>query len=529
MPFSINGQARPGKQLLKTGSSMQNLTRRDFLYASGISTAMLMTERWASGLAAPKPSDKLTVGCIGVGSQGLRVTLDLLRMPEVQVVAVCDVNRESSDYLDWGPDELRDKVRLLLQQPAWGRSLAGPTAGREVAQSIVNTFYANNRGKSNYHGCASYEDFRELLAKEKDLDAVVVSTPDHWHALIAIAAMRAGKHVYSQKPMAHTVWEARQMAKVAKETGCATQVSIFNSQTAESRRVIDMVRSGVLGLVHRVDIWTTRASAFWKQGLKTPTTADPVPAGLNWDMWLGPAPFRPYNHAYLPFVWRAWYDYGCGAIGDMGEYGFDTIVRALELGPADQVYASSTELFPDCYPVASTLHYRFPARGGKPAVELHWYDGGIKPERPAELSPDAEMSVGGEGVLYSGERGRLLTGYMAQTPRMLAPNGDLTAPLPAMTAANEPFAASRPELGPSATSAETAHYLEWIGACHGGPPASANYAFEEPIVETLMLGNVAIRTQELLQWDAAGFRLTRGSERASSLLRPQYRAPWLAS
>jgi hypothetical protein len=236
MPFSINGQARPGKQLLKTGSSMQNLTRRDFLYASGISTAMLMTERWARGLAAPKPSDKLTVGCIGVGSQGLRVTLDLLRMPEVQVVAVCDVNRQSSDYLDWGPDELRDKVRLLLQQPAWGRSLAGPTAGREVAQSIVNTFYANNRGKSNYHGCASYEDFRELLAKEKDLDAVVVSTPDHWHALIAIAAMRAGKHVYSQKPMAHTVWEARQMAKVAKETGCATQVSIFNSRHGSQRR-----------------------------------------------------------------------------------------------------------------------------------------------------------------------------------------------------------------------------------------------------------------------------------------------------
>jgi hypothetical protein len=146
---------------------MQKPSRRDFLYASGMSTAMLMTERWATGLAAAKPSDKLTVACIGVGSQGLRVTLDLLRMPQVQVVAVCDVNRQSSDYLDWGPNELRDKVRLLLQEPAWGRSLAGPAAGREVAQSIVNTFYGNNRGKSDYHGCAAYEDFRELLGKEK--------------------------------------------------------------------------------------------------------------------------------------------------------------------------------------------------------------------------------------------------------------------------------------------------------------------------------------------------------------------------
>src|SRR5580698_4674085 len=372
---------------------MQNRTRRDFLISGAAASGALLLPSGAFGQRTLKPSDKLTVACIGVGSQGLRVMMDLLRMPEVQVVAVCDVNRQSSDYLNWGPNELRDKVRLLLQQPGWGASFPGPAAGREVAQSIVNTFYAGATGKSSYNGCTSYEDFRELLSKEKDLDAVVVSTPDHWHALIAIAAMRAGKHVYSQKPMAHSVWEAREMAKVAKETGRAAAVSIFNAQTAESRRVIDMVQSGDIGAVNRVDIWTTRASAFWKQGLRTPVSADPIPTGFNWDMWLGPAPMRPYNRAYLPFVWRAWYDYGCGAIGDMGEYGFDTIVRALELGPAEQVYASSTELFPDCYPVASTLHYRFPERAGKPAVELNWYDGGIKPERPAGMALDVDMSV----------------------------------------------------------------------------------------------------------------------------------------
>ena len=498
---------------------MQKPTRRDFLSAAGVSTAALVTPRWVSAFAAPKASDKLTVACIGVGSQGLRLMMDLLRMPEVQVVAVCDVNRQTSDYLDWGPNELRNKVRLLLQQPGWGKSLTGPTAGRDVAQSIVNTYYKKQ-------GCASYEDFRELLSREKDLDAVAVSTPDHWHALISIAAMRAGKHVYSQKPMAHSVWEARQMAKVAQETGRANAVSIFNAQTPESRRVIDMVRGDAIGPVHRVDIWTTRASAFWKQGLRTPVSADPIPAGLNWDMWLGPASLRPYNHAYLPFVWRAWYDYGCGAIGDMGEYGFDTIVRALELGPADQVYASSTELFPDCYPVASTLHYRFPARSGKPAVELNWYDGGIKPERPPGLAIDVDMSVGKEGVMYTGERGRLLTAYMAQSPRMLSPNGDLGPTLPPLTPENEPFEPSLPKLGPSATGADRAHYMEWIKACQGGPPASTNYEFERPIVESLMLGNIAIRTQELLEWDTAAFRLTRGSERAASLLTPHYRPPW---
>lgn len=319
------------------------------------------------------------------------------------------------------------------------------------------------------------------------------------------------------------------MARVAKETGRATAVSIFNAQTAESGRVIEIVQSGAIGAVNRVDIWTTRASAFWKQGLRTPVSADPIPTGLNWDMWLGPAPFRPYNHAYLPFVWRAWYDYGCGAIGDMGEYGFDTIVRALGLGPAEQVYASSTELFPDCYPVASTLHYRFPARSGKPAVELNWYDGGIKPERPAGMPPDVDLSVEGEGVMYSGERGRLLTGYMAESPRLLAPNGDLARSWPPLAQPDQPFQPLRPELGPSATAADTAHYMEWIKACHGGPPATTNYEFERPIVESLMLGNVAIRTQELLQWGATGFRLTRGSGRASALLKPVFRHPWSAS
>jgi predicted dehydrogenase len=507
---------------------MPNFNRRDFVYAAGASTAAMLAPRWATAFRAVKPGDKLTVAFIGVGSQGQRVMMDLLRMPEVQVVAVCDVNRQTSDYLDWGPDELRKKVRLLLQEPGWGASFPGPTAGRDVAQSIVNAFYARNAGKGSYQGCAAYEDFRELLAKEKDLDAVVVSTPDHWHALITIAAMKAGKHVYSQKPMAHTVWEAREMARVAKETGCATQVSIFNSQTPESRRVIDMLHSGVIGEVHRVDLWTTRPAAFWKQGLATPTAADPIPAGLNWDMWLGPAAFRPYNHAYLPFVWRAWYDFGCGAIGDMGEYALDTIVRSLDLGVADRVYASSTELFPDCYPVASRLNYHFPARAAKAAVEVHWYDGGIKPERPPELAPGAEMSVGGEGILYSGERGKLLTGYMAQQPRLLSPNGDLAPALPPLTPADGPFQPSRPEWGPTATSADTAHYLEWIKACQGGPPASCNYGFEAPVVESLMLGNVAIRTQELLEWDTAGFRLKRGSAQATSLLKPHYRAPWAA-
>ncbi len=510
---------------------MAGLTRRELLCgagaAGGLAALSAMTPGFAKAATRPVgASDKLTVACIGVGSQGTRVLLDMLRLPEVKVVAVCDVNRGSGDYLDWGPDELRGKISQVLQQPSWGKNYKGAPGGRDVAKAIVNTFYAKAAGKADYDGCHAYEDYRELLAKEKDLDAVIVSTPDHWHAIIAIAAMRAGKHVYSQKPMAHSVWEAAQMARVAKETGRATQVSIFNSQTPASLRVIEMVQGGAIGPVHRVDIWTRRASAFWKQGLATPTVADPIPDGFNWEMWLGPAPMRPYNHVYLPFVWRAWYDYGCGAIGDMGEYGLDTISRALNLASAERVDASSTELFPDCYPVASTLNYHYAARGDKPAVELHWYDGGIKPQRPAELADDAPLSIDNEGVIYTGTKGKLLTGFMAESPRLLSPDGKLTAE-PKVAMAAEPMDAARPELGPGAVSASRAHYMEWIGACRGGAPASANYAFEAPIVQSLMMGNIAIRTQELIAWDGEG-ALSRGSDRAKSLLKPVYRQPFSA-
>ena len=459
----------------------------------------------------------------------MRVLLDLLRLPEVQIVAVCDVNRGSSDYLDWGPNELRNKVRAVLQEPSWGENLPGPTAGRDVAQRIVNAYYAKDRAKSSYRGCNPYEDYRELLAKEKDLDAVVVSTPDHWHAPIAIAAMRAGKHVYSQKPMAHSVWECREMARVAQQTNRATQVSIFNSDSLASRQVHDLVTSGAIGSVHAIDIWTKRASAFWKQGLPTPIHPDPVPDGLNWDMWLGPAPMRPFSKSYLPFIWRAWYDFGCGAMGDMGEYGFDTISRAIDLPTADRISASSTDLFPDCYPVASSIHLGFAKTGHRPELSLTWYDGGIEPNRPVEL-PDPEiLGIDGEGVIYSGDGGKIMTGFMGANPRLIGPSGKVEMPFKApqgQAKSEAPFQTTRPELGPSASGGDAEHYLEWVRACHGGPAARANYAYEAPIVESLLLGCIAVRTHEVLDWDSSNFRFTRGSDRATAMLKPQHRDQW---
>ena len=506
---------------------MARSTRRELLRNLGLTTAALsLTARSTMASARTRPSGKLTVACIGVGAQGLRVLLDLLRLDQVQVVAVCDVNRGSNDYLEWGTGELRGKVRKVLNDSSYGANWTGPMAGRDVAQRIANAFYAKETGRTNFSGCAAYEDFRELLAHEKDLDAVAISTPDHWHAVIAIAAMRAGKHVYSQKPMAHSVWEARAMERVARETGRATQVSIFNSNSLASRQVHDLIGSGVIGNVRSVDIWTRRASAFWKQGLPTPTDADPVPESLNWDMWLGPAAPRPYKRVYQPFTWRAWYDFGCGALGDMGEYGFDTIMRALDFGIPDRIQSSSTEHFASCYPVASSVHFRFPQSSTRREVTLNWYDGGIQPNRPAELALDVPMSVDGEGAIYTGETGKLMTAFMGQEARLLAPDGSVKAAVPLVTNHDEPYLASRPEWGGTATSADANHYLEWVEACHGGKPALACYAFERPIVEALLLGCISVRAQETLEWDARNARLTRGSGLASSLLQSEYRSPW---
>lgn len=502
------------------------MNRRDVLEGVGSTAGLLFLHKIGSAAPRVTANDKLTIGCIGAGSQGLRVLLDLLRLSEVQIVAVCDVNRDSSDYREWGLNELRDKVRTVLQDSSWGASLPGPSAGRDVAQSIVNAFYSKERGKNSYKGCTAYEDFRELLSNEKELDAVIISTPDHWHALIAIAAMRAGKHVYSQKPMAHSVWECREMVRVAIETGRSTQVSIFNSDSVASRQVHDLLNSDVIGQVRSIDIWTKRASAFWKQGLATPSRVDPIPDGLNWDMWLGPAPMRPFSREYLPFVWRAWYDFGCGALGDMGEYGFDTISRAVGLQPAERIEASSTDLFPECYPLASIVHFRFAKTESRSELELNWYDGGIEPKRPRELADSAAMGTGGEGVIYNGDDGKVITGFMGENPRVVAKDGKTAMPFGKPVEKAEPFQIGRPELGGSASGADTAHYLEWIRACKGGPPARANYSYEAPIVETLLLGCIAVRTHERLTWNSAKFELTGASSRGRAMLKPQFRASW---
>jgi len=452
------------------------------------------------------PSEKLHIACIGVGSQGLRVMMDFLREPDVQIVSVCDVNRESSDYVEWWPNELRDKARTLLSNSSWGSNWKGPTAGREPARQIVDAYYAQQKTSGSYRGCTAYNDFRELLEKEKDVDAVIVGTPDHWHSVISIAAMRKGKHVYCQKPLTYAVAEARRVAEVARETGVATQVATGNQASEATRLLCEWIWAGAIGPIRQVTNWSSRP--FWPQGIRHPESAQPVPEGLDWDLWLGPAPFRPFNKAYLHFVWRGWFDYGTGALGDMGCYSFDTIFRVLKLGPPTSVEASSTPIVDDSFPLASIIHYDFPARGEMPPVRLTWYDGGLKPPRPDELEETREMGEENEGLLFFGRDGTIMCGFSGENPRLI--------PESRMKEFQPP-----PKILPRSPG----HNREWIEACKGGNPAGAHFELAGPITEALLLGNVALRAGKKIKWDAPNLKIPNAPE-AEKYLHRSYREPW---
>jgi predicted dehydrogenase len=483
------------------------VTRRALL--GGAAGSLLIVPRHVlGGRGYVPPSDKLTLGCVGVGAQGTRVMMDFLKEPDVQVIAVCDVNRQSSDYSEWGTNELRDKVRALLGNSTWGGSSSGCTAGRDPARSIVESYYAKRAAAGQYSGCRAYTDFRDMLAKESGLDAVAIGTPDHWHAPVAIAAMKQKKHVYCQKPMTHTLGEARRLAEVARETGVATQVALAVSASDSTRQLTEWIAAGAIGPVRRVENWSSRP--FWPQGLERPQKSEPVPAGLDWDLWLGPAPERPFSHVYLPFVWRGWYDFGTGCLGDMGQYSLDTITRALKLGPPATAEASSTQVYKETFPAASIVRFEFPARAGMPPLTLTWYDGGLKPPRPPELEDGVEMGAENEGLLFIGDNGTILCDFEGDHPRLI--------PGSKMRAFQPP---------PDTLPRSKGHYREWIEAAKGAAVVEplANFGFEAPITEALLLGNIALRTGEKLRWDAAGGRVAN-SAAAQALVAPPQRGKW---
>ena len=515
------------KPLQPANAKQKSVSRRKFL-AQTATTALgfsIVPRRVLGGVGYVPPSDKVNIGFIGVGAQGMRVMFHFLKEPDVQGVAVCDVNKSGANYPQWSPREFSNSVNNLLGvssgwdwlspddpiQLSHTLKVTAGVAGREPAQKIVDAYNATGSRSGNSRGCAAYSDFRELLEKEKDLDAVVVCTTDHLHAAISAAAMRKHKHVFCQKPLTHTIYEARRIAEIARETGVATQIAVGNQASEDTRLLCEWIWSGAIGSVREVHNWSGRP--FWPQGLDRPKETEPVPDGLDWDLWLGPAPTRPYNHAYLPFSWRGWADFGCGALGDMGCYSFDTIFRVLKLEAPSSVEASSTDRYPETYPNSSLITFNFPARGEMPPVKFTWYDGGLKPPRPEELEDDrpftAEGEDGEEGLLFVGDKGKILCGFNGAKPRLI-PDAKMKAFQPP----------------PKTLPRSPGNEREWLDAAKGGKTKpGGNFEFSALVTETLLLGNVASQTGQKLKWDRANLRTTN-SPAADKIVKPDRRQGW---
>ncbi|HTM36162.1 MAG TPA: Gfo/Idh/MocA family oxidoreductase [Terriglobales bacterium] len=503
------------------------VSRRQFLGQAAAATFAfsIVPRRVLGGPGYVAPSDKINVAFIGVGSQGFRVMLHFLREPDVQGVAVCDANKSAANHPQWYAHEFCNSVRDLLGvKSGWDwlspddpieltHSMKSPAgvSGRDTCQKIVDAYYSREHRSAQYHGCAAYVDFRELLEKEKGVDAVVVCTTDNLHAAVSAAAMKKGKHVFCQKPLTHTIYEAHRVAEIARETGVATQIAVANQASEDTRLLCEWIWDGAIGQVRNVENWSSRP--FWPQAIERPKETQPIPEGLDWDLWLGPAPQRAFHHAYLPFVWRGWTDFGCGSLGDMGSYSFDTIFRVLKLEAPVSVEASSTDLYPETYPLASIVRYEFAARGDMPPVTMSWYDGGMKPARPDGFDRNLPLRGEGEerdeGLLFIGDRGKIFCSFNGGHPRLIPEEKMKNYKLPPKTLPRSP-----------------GNEREWLDACKGGKnKPGGNFEFSGMVTETLLLGNVATLVGGRLEWDRSNLKAVN-SESAQRLVRPERRAGW---
>ncbi len=504
-------------------NAVGKVSRRTFL---GASAFVIVPRHVLGGAGYVPPSDVITLASIGLGRQGQVVTMDLLQRPEVRVVAVCDPNKSSKDYAEYNTNALLTAKRRLFGPgyENWGEDEASPgelrfsktfktslgIGGRDPGKRMVETYYGAKKASGIYRGCTAYSDYRELLEKEKDLDAVYVATPDHWHAPISITAMRKGKHVLCQKPMTHTIGEARRMGETARQTKVATSVTVNNPSSEVTRVLSEWIADGAIGAVREVHNWSSRP--YWPQGVDRPAETQTVPEGLDWDMWLGPAPARPYNKAYLPFVWRGWYDFGCGSLGDMGCYSYAGVFKILKLTPPVAVESSTSEPFEETYPKAELIHYWYPARENMTPVRYTWYDGGLRPPRPDILPDGAPFGRGREGILYIGDKATIVAGFNGDAPKIYPESKTYVYnPPPRVPEERQPL--------DSAVGA-------WIAACKGGPAPLANFASQAPVTEALLLGCLAPRFPgEKLLWDSANLQVTNLKD-ANKYVDPPYRSGW---
>jgi hypothetical protein len=488
--------------------------RRKFLgTAAGTAAFTILPRRLLARSGEVPPSDKITLAYIGTGTQGLRELLPLLAAPEIRVVSVCDPCKHALGYRDWARDSLLREIRRALNKPDWRTGTEGTIpGGRDAAQNIVDTFYDSQ-------GCTAYADYRELLDKEKDLNAVKIMTPDHLHGMAAIAAMKRGKHVIMHKPIANRLLEADRVIETARTTGVATHFMPWDTNGSMDQ-VLAWIRNGSIGNLREIHNWTNRP--VWPQYATIPTDTPPVPEGFDWDLWLGPERERPYHPNYTHMVFRGWYDFGGGSMADMGHYSLWSVFRALDLsGPVSiEPMASHDQVLTDgiaggvkndfSFPAASVVRFRYPARGERGALDLIWYEGGMRPPTPPE-NDDSRNEFPAEGMMFVGDKGRILAGFQVQNPKIMQFPSAMASPPP------PPPVPQQAGLSPG--------LRQWMSACQGGPPSEGSFLHARGISEAVNLYAVALRTRRRLYYDPASRKITNVPD-ANKYLSREYRKGW---
>ena len=457
-------------------------SRRNFIKSTSlVSAGFFIVPRHVLGRGFVAPSDKLNIAGIGVGGKGSSDLAEFAKSPNVNIVALCDVD-----------DRQAVKSRTAFT-------------------------------KAKY-----YKDFREMLEKEKkNIDAVSVSTPDHTHAVAALAAMQLGKHVYVQKPLTHDIYEARMLTKAAERYKVVTQMGNQGASGDGVRKMTEWYKAGLIGEAVDIYCWTNRP--VWSQGFGKPTTKDEVPPELDWKLWLGPNEFEEYHKEYVPFNWRGYHSFGTGALGDMGCHIIDPAFKTVGLGYPSEVECSVANLYekgrtpsyhPESFPAASTLKLKFPGKNGSKDVSLHWMDGGIMPDRPEELSPEEQMGDSGGGAIIIGTKGKMMCSVYGNNPQLLPTSRTKENVLPE-TIARVP----------------EGHYLQWVNACiagHGKKQLSSSFDYAGPLTETILMGNLALRSWNIkndkgtftgrkkLLWDAENMKITNFDE-ANQFVKREYK------
>ena len=512
-------------------SAKKEISRRTFLAdATATAAAFTIVPRHVLGRGFTPPSDMLNIAGVGVGGMG---RANLINLASQNIVALCDVDwgyaGKSFEHLETDIQTLR--TRLDNPDPA-------PVAGQPPVE--FDRVKARKRldgmirlSSEHWPKAKRYQDYREMLDRQKDIDAVVVATADHMHAPIALAAMDLNKHVYVQKPLTWSVDESRRLAKRAKELKIATQMGNQGHSADDARTTVEYIRAGAIGEVREIHVWTNRPLGFWPQGvprpepLKEPADAlkwngpgvtarianafagsYPVPDTLAWELFLGVGPRVEYHPIYHPFNWRGWVDWGVGAIGDMGAHLIDHSMWALDLGFPGSIETVSTPFNGATYPLATQTFYEFPARGKMPAVKMTWYDGGLLPRKPEELG-EQELNKGG-GVLLVGGKGKLIYDTYGLKPRLL--------PKSLHESYGKP-----PQKLPRIPGED--HEMNWVEAAKGKVEACCPFEYAGRLTEVMLLGVVALRAGKKISYDGANMRITNYSQ-ANDFLKREYREGW---